>query len=145
METCSYLSFELGKEYFASSVSNVINIVDLLQITKVPNAPRHMMGVINLRGDVLPLIDTRIKLGVEESEFCNETCILVLNVVQDGESVHVGAIVDSVHEVFDVTDETILKPTSVGTTVKYNYITGMVENNGNFIMILDMDKLFAFN
>lgn len=143
MESQSYLSFKLGDEMFASSVSKVLNILDLIPITKVPKSPRHMKGVINLRGEVLPLIDARVKLGVEEKEFTKDTCILVLDIESSEDSIHVGAIVDSVHDVFDVTEDKIMQAPTVGNTYNYKYIRGVVETKGSFTMLLEMDSLFA--
>ena len=74
----SYLSFKLGKELFAAHVNNVLNILEMVKITEVPKAPEYMKGVINLRGNVLPVIDTRIKFGMSPTEYTVNTCILVL-------------------------------------------------------------------
>ena len=97
----SYLSFKLGDEIFASNVSKVLNILEMMKITKVPKAPTYMKGVINLRGTVLPVVDTRLKFGMLPIELTTNTCILVLDVKVDEESVHIGAIVDSVQEVLE--------------------------------------------
>ena len=73
----SYLSFKIGSEYYAANVSNVQNIIEYSDITKVPEMPKYMLGVINLRGQVLPVIDSRIKFGIENTEITTNTCILV--------------------------------------------------------------------
>jgi purine-binding chemotaxis protein CheW len=86
----SYLSFKLGGETFAANVGKILNILEMTEITKVPKAPDYMKGVINLRGTVLPVVDTRIKFGMPPAEYTNNTCILVMEVEVDGEQVQVG-------------------------------------------------------
>jgi purine-binding chemotaxis protein CheW len=139
----SYLTFKLENETFAANVSKVLNILELSKITKVPKAPEYMKGVINLRGSVLPLIDTRIKFGMSETEFTTNTCILVLDIEMEGESVHVGALVDSVQEVIELTENEIKPPPSIGNKYKSEFIDGMARLNDEFVMILNMDYIFS--
>ena len=91
-ETNSYISFMLGDEYFAINVGKVLNILQLVQITKVPTAPDYMKGVINLRGTVLPIIDIRMKFGMEPIQYKRDTVILVLNVEIANEVVNFGGL-----------------------------------------------------
>lgn len=142
----SYLSFRLGDEIFAANVSKVLNILEMTKITKVPKAPAHMKGVINLRGTVLPVIDTRVKLGLTPTDVTVNTCILVLEVDVEGEILQVGALVDAVSEVLEIESEEILPPPSIGNRFKSDFITGVYKlNDENFIMIFDLDKLFSVN
>ena len=141
----SYLSFKLGEEIFAANVSKVINILEMLRITKVPKAPDYMKGVVNLRGKVLPVIDTRIKFGMSETEVTNNTCILVLDIQIEGERIYLGSLVDSVQEVLELEQEDILPPPNIGTNFKSEFILGMTKNEENFIMLLDMDKIFSYD
>ena len=139
----SYLTFKLGEEVFAANVSKVLNILELSKVTKVPKSPSFMKGVINLRGSVLPLIDTRIKFEMEETEYTTNTCILVLDIDMSGESVHVGAIVDAVQEVIELDESHIQPAPSIGTKYKSEFIEGMAKKNDSFIMILNMDLVFS--
>ena len=139
----SYLSFKLGDEYFASNVNKVLNILEMMKITKVPKAPTYMKGVINLRGSVLPLVDTRCKFGMTPTEISSDTCILVLDVEVDGQSIHIGALVDSVQEVLEIEQKDIQPPPSIGSKYQSEFIYGMVKSNEEFIMLLDMDKVFS--
>jgi purine-binding chemotaxis protein CheW len=139
----SYLSFKLGDEIFAANVSKVLNILELTKITKVPMAPSYMKGVINLRGDVLPVVDVRLKFGMEETTFTNSTCILVLIIQIDDQTIHLGALVDSVQEVLEIEDKLILPPPSIGSSYNSDFITGIVEHEENFIMLLDVEKVFT--
>ncbi len=142
-EINSFLSFKLGEETYAANVSKVLNILEMVKITKVPKAPEYMKGVINLRGTVLPLVDTRIKFGLEETAYTNNTCILVLDIQLEGESVQVGALVDSVQEVLELSDEEILPPPSIGKKYKSEFIEGMAKSDDQFIMVLNMDMIFS--
>lgn len=139
----SYLTFKLGEESFAANVSKVLNILEMVKITKVPKAPVYMKGVINLRGSVLPLIDTRIKFSMGETPITNNTCILVLEIDMDGENIQVGAMVDAVQEVLEIKDKEILPAPKIGTTYKNEFIEGMAKNGEEFIMILNMDLIFS--
>lgn len=140
----SYLSFKLGDEIFAANVSKVLNILELTKITKVPQAPVYMKGVINLRGTVLPLVDTRIKFGLTPTEFTANTCILVLDIQIDTDSLQVGALVDAVQEVLEIEPEQILPPPNIGNKYHSEFISGMYKaSDEQFIMVLDMDKVFS--
>jgi len=139
----SYLSFKLENELFAAHVSKVLNILEMTKITKVPKSPAYMLGVMNLRGTVLPVVDTRMKFGLKISDYTINTCIIVLEIEIDGETVMVGALVDAVQEVLEVEAENILPPPSIGSKYKSEFIEGVTKSGDNFIMILDMDKVFT--
>jgi purine-binding chemotaxis protein CheW len=139
----SYLTFKLGEELFAANVGKVLNILEMTKVTKVPKAPPYMKGVINLRGSVLPLIDTKIKFDMGETEFSTNTCILVLDINMNGDSVHVGALVDSVQEVIELDENQLQPPPSIGSRYKSEFIEGMAKVADNFIMILNMDLIFS--
>ncbi len=140
--TNSYLTFQLDKERFAVHVNKVLNILELVPITKVPKSPDYLKGVINLRGSVLGVMDIKMKFDFPVSEYTKETSILVLQVNIDGDKADVGAVVDSVHDVIEVNEKDIMPPLSVGIKFKSDYVTGIIKHNDQFIMVLDMDKLF---
>jgi len=139
----SYLTFKLGDEFFAANVSKVLNILEMTKVTKVPKAPNYMKGVINLRGSVLPLVDTRIKFDMTETEYTTNTCILVLDINMNGEPVHLGALVDSVQEVLEIDDVNIQPPPNIGTRYRSEFIEGIAKVEDEFIMILNMDLIFS--
>jgi len=140
----SYLSFKLGDETFAANVSKVLNILEMTKITKVPKAPDYMKGVINLRGTVLPLVDTRIKFGLTATEFTANTCILVLDIQIGEDSLQVGGLVDAVQEVLEIEPHQILPAPNIGSKYHSDFICGMYKaSEDQFIMILDMDKVFS--
>jgi|WetSurMetagenome_2_1015567.scaffolds.fasta_scaffold192612_1 purine-binding chemotaxis protein CheW len=141
----SYLTFQLGDELYAANVKNVINIVELTKITKVPRMPEYMLGIVNLRGMVLPVIDARKKLGLPETEFTVNTCILVLDVVVNNKNILVGALVDAVKEVIEISEDEIKDPPSIGFNFNNYFITGVYKKKEEevFVMILDMDSIFS--
>lgn len=139
----SYLSFKLGEEEFAAHVGKVLNILEMTRITEVPRAPEYMKGVINLRGTVLPVIDTRIKFGMTPTEYTTNTCIIVLDIEMEGESIQVGALVDSVQAVLEIDKAAIMPPPSIGSKYKSEFIDGVANIDEKFIMILNMDSVFS--
>ena len=139
----SYLSFNLGEEEFAAHVGKVLNILEMTKITEVPKSPDYMKGVINLRGAVLPVIDTRIKFGMTQTEYTTNTCIVVMEVEMEGDMVQVGALVDSVQAVLELDEAQIQPPPSIGSKYKSEFIYGMAKVEENFIMLLDMEKVFS--
>ena len=141
-EIKSYLSFRLSEEIFAANVYKVLNILEMRTITKIQQAPDYMKGVINLRGNVLPVVDLRIKFGLPITEITVDTCIIVLNINLDGGSIMVGALVDAVKEVLELNDEDIEPAPSIGTKYNANFIQGMYRVNENFVMILNIDHVF---
>jgi purine-binding chemotaxis protein CheW len=141
--TNSFLSFKLEDEIFAANVSKVLNILEMNKITKVPKMPPYMKGVINLRGTVLPVIDLRLKFGMTETEYNVNTCILVLDVNIEEESVMVGALVDAVLETLEVDLSKMLPPPSMGGKFKSDLIENIIKKDNEFIMVLDMDKVFS--
>lgn len=141
-EVTTFLSFQLGKEFFAVNVAKVLTILEMKPITKVPNSPNFMRGVINLRGNVLPVIDMRIKFGMSPTEFTTNTCIIVLNVGIDDETVQLGILVDAVDEVLEIKDSEIEESPAIGTKYKVEFIQGMYKLESGFIMLLNIDLIF---
>lgn len=139
----SYLSFRLGDEVFALHVSKVHKILGMTDITEVPRAPAYMKGVINLRGNVLPVVDTRIKFGMTPSEKTKSTSILVIETSISGESILLGIMVDAVQAVLKIEAEDLLPPPSIGKQYQSEFITNMTKVKDKFYIILDMDAVFS--
>lgn len=139
----SFLSFKLGEENFAIHVMKIMEILEVPKITKVPHAPNFLKGVINLRGAVLPVVDGRIKFGMTPIEFTINTCILVLKITVGEENVMVGALVDSVSEVFEIESGKIQPSPSIGTKYRADFIQGMIKENDRFMMLLNIDNVFS--
>lgn len=141
--TRQYLTFQLKDEVFAIDVVNVREILELNTVTKVPQTPDYMRGVINLRGSVVPVLDMRLKFGMAMTEKTIDTCIVVVEVAFDGEDVIIGALVDSVQEVFELESEQIEPAPRIGTHLKTEFIKGMGKKDDRFIIILDIDRVFS--
>jgi purine-binding chemotaxis protein CheW len=139
----SYLTFKLGEEIFAAPVTQVSEILELSKITKVPRAPHYMRGVINLRGTVLPVIDARVKFGLDRTEDSIHTCIMVLNIAMENQNITLGALVDAVQEVLEIEPTRIQPAPSIGSKYKSEFIDGMVKLNDDFIMLLNLNMVFS--
>jgi purine-binding chemotaxis protein CheW len=139
----TYLSFKLGEEVFAINVSKVLNILEMKPITRIPKSPDYLKGVINLRGTVLPVVDLRIKFGLPENEITVDTNIIVLSIEKEGEPIMLGILIDAVREVLEFKTEEISPSPSIGTKYNSGFIKGMWRVDENFIMILDIDKVFS--
>lgn len=143
MDKESFLTFGLKNELFAASVAFVNNIIEVPTITKVPNTPDYLKGVINLRGMVLPIVDTNIKFNGSPIEFTPTTCILVLDITIQGMAIQIGALVDNVHEVIEIDKNQIIPPPDVnGFESAKIFIKGMIKEKERFIMVVKINKLF---
>ncbi len=141
--TQQLLTFCIGNETFAIDVGQTREVLDNISITGVPQTPDYMLGVINLRGNVVPVIDMRLKFGLAAKEKTIDTCIIVLDVDIDGEPVVIGALADSVREVLDIKSDQIEPPPRLGSKLNTEFIKGMGNVNDNFVIILEIDKVFS--
>jgi purine-binding chemotaxis protein CheW len=139
----TYLSFTLGDEDFAVEITKVREVLDYPPITQVPCMPAHMRGVTNLRGNVVPVVDMRLKFAMSQVVRTVDACAVIVEVELDGEPMTVGCLVDSVKEVFEMTAEQIAPPPRMGTNINVEFLTGMGELDEKFLMILDIDKVLA--
>ena len=144
-ETTQYLTFKLDEEVFALDVAKVREILEYTSVTKVPQTLDFMRGVINLRGSVVPVIDLRLKFGMTATEQTVNTCIIVAEVDMGGETLLLGALADSVQEVDEMEPGQIEAAPNIGTRLNIDFIKGMGKKDGNFVMILDIDKVFTDN
>ncbi len=143
--TALYLTFKLDQEIFSIDVSQVREVLDLTAITKVPRAPEFMRGVINVRGNVVPVVDLRVKFGMLKVESTVNTRIIVMDLALDDENVVLGAIADSVHEVLELASDLIEPPPKIGSRWQTEFIRGIGKRDDQFIMILDVDRVFSSN
>lgn len=142
-DTRQYLTFQVGSETFGIDVANVREILEFNSVTKVPRSPEYMRGVINLRGSVVPVFDMRLKFGMSTTERTIDTCIVVVEVSYEGEDIIIGALVDSVQEVFELEGNQIEPAPKIGTHLRTEFIKGMGKRDESFIIILDIDKVFS--
>jgi len=141
--TSQYLTFKLEEEVFALDISKVREVLDFTAVAKVPQTPDFMLGVINLRGNVVPVVDMRLKFGMSRTEKTVNTCVIIVEIEIDEETTVLGALADSVQEVMDLDPEQIEPPPRIGTRLTTKFITGMGKRDNQFIIILDIDKVFS--
>jgi len=137
------LAFNLGDDTFAVDVLKAREVLDCIDITRIPQTPPFMLGVINLRGSVVPVIDLRRKFAMPAAEKTRDTCIIVLEICHDEGTLIVGALADSVEAVLEVTPDQIEPPPRIGTRLKTDFIHGMVNYDENFVIFLDIDQIFT--
>lgn len=140
-----YLSFKLGDEIYALEITKVREVLDFTRVTKVPQTPPFMKGVINLRGGVVPVVDLRLKFGMSAIEQTVDTCIIIVEITVDGEQTLLGALADQVQEVMELDPSQIEPPPKLGTRLDTDFITGMGKQDDRFIIILNIEKIFSID
>lgn len=138
-----FLTYKLGDEMFAVSVSQVREVLELAPITKVPTAPDYMRGVVNVRGNAIPVVDLRLKFGLPPAPDTLHTRIVVLELKLDGEPCVLGGIADSVHEVIELDPAQTTPPPTIAMRWRSEFIRGMGRRGEQFIIILDIDAVFS--
>ncbi len=138
-----YLTFALANEEFGLEILKVREIIGYMEITAVPRTPPYVKGVINLRGQVIPVVDLRAKFGMETTETTDQTCIIVVEITQDGRKFNTGIVVDHVSEVLDIAGEEIEESPQFGATVETDFILGMGKIGETVKILLDIDKVLA--
>ena len=142
-EVSQYMTFKLGSEIFAINVSQVREVLEVSTITHVPTAPEYMRGVVNVRGKAIPVVDMRRRFGLPGAAETVNTRIIVMELTLDGDSVVLGAIADSVHEVIEIDPSNINPPPSIAMRWRTQFIQGMGRRGDDFIIILDVNAIFA--
>ncbi|HTR38583.1 MAG TPA: chemotaxis protein CheW [Bryobacteraceae bacterium] len=138
-----YLTFHLGTEEFGIRVMQVREIIGIQDITRVPQTPGYVKGVINLRGKVTPVICLRQKFGMPEVEYTQRTCIIVVQIASEAGPVILGAVVDGVSEVVTLSAADIENTPDFGSTVDTPYILGMAKSKGRVRILLDIDSALS--
>ena len=138
-----YLTFKLDEEIYGLEILKVQEIIEMLDITKVPRTPDYVKGVINLRGKVIPVVNLRKRFGMLEQENSRNTCIVVVYIRKADEDITMGLIVDQVREVVEVAPANIEPPPGFGTQVDTSFILGMAKSEDAVTMLLDIDRVFS--
>jgi purine-binding chemotaxis protein CheW len=142
-KTGTYLTFRIAKEDFAVDVHRVREILELVKITQVPKTPAFMKGVINLRGSVVPVVDMHLKFDFKAEEQTVDTCIIVMEVTIGKQLVVLGVIADMVKEVTEIDAGNIEPAPKIGTTIDVEFIEGIGKIGDDFVIILDINKVFS--
>ena len=138
-----YLTFSLSEEEYGIGILKVKEIIGMMTITKMPQVPSYVKGVINLRGKVIPVVDLRLKFGLEEMEYTDRTCIIVMEIKSTMGSVLMGIVVDAVSEVLNIKAADIEDTPTFGVAVKADFILGMAKAGGGVKILLDIDKVVS--
>lgn len=141
--TSQYLTFSLSDELYALEVSKVKEVLEYQAITRVPKTPDFMRGVINVRGGIVPIVDLRLKFELPAQEQTVDTCIIVLEITIENETITVGTIADNVHEVVEIQPEEIEPTPKIGTRLDTDFIEGIGKHNDRFLVILNIDKILT--
>ncbi|MDH4320784.1 MAG: chemotaxis protein CheW [Desulfobulbaceae bacterium] len=140
-----YLSFTLREEAFSVEISKVREVLDVTTLTKIPRMPDYLAGVINLRSNVVPVVDLGVVLGMPPIAKTVNTCIMIvdINVVGEALPVQMGVLTDSVQAVLDLSEEDIESVPKMGTNLNTDFIKGMGRMNEKFLILLDIDRVLA--
>jgi len=138
-----YLTFALAQEEYGVPVLKVREIIKMMDVTGVPQVPRHIKGVINLRGKVIPVVDLRLKFGFEGQQTTDQTCIIVVEVDLAGRHIMLGMVVDRVSEVLNVVAEEIEPTPDFGERLNTEYLQGVAKIKGKVKLLLDLDRVLG--
>ncbi len=138
-----YLTFFLADEEYAINIQRVKEIIEYTMVTKVPKVPEWIRGVINLRGNVVPVVDLTVRFGLAERPVTKTTCIVIVEVEQDSERTVMGVIADAVNQVIDFAPKDIEEPPAFGTRVRLEYLFGMGKLGKKFALILNIDSVLS--
>jgi len=143
IQTRQYLTFTLAEEAYALPIATVREVLEFTDITRVPRTPEAMRGVINLRGHAVAVADMRLKLGLPETAATVNTCIIIAEADLGDGPIVLGALVDAVREVVDIEATSVEPPPRMGTSVDTAYLRGMARHEEDFVMILDLNRIFS--
>jgi purine-binding chemotaxis protein CheW len=138
-----YLTFSLAGEEYGIGILKVKEIIGMMPVTTVPRTPGYMKGVINLRGRVIPVVDLRLKFGMESAPYTERTCIIVVEIRGERGQIQMGMVVDSVSEVLNIKGGDIEDAPAFGSGLETGYILGMAKMNGGVKILIDIDKVLA--
>ena len=139
-----FLTFSLANEEYGIGILKVREIIGMMPIRTVPQTPGFVKGVINLRGKVIPVVDLRLKFGMEETDYTERTSIIVVDVQSgSGAFVHIGIVVDFVSEVINIKGDEIEPAPTFGSQLNTEYILGMAKVGKSVKILLDIDRILA--
>lgn len=143
VERAQYLSFSLGGAEYGVGILKVREILQYEPVTRVPSTPRSVRGVINLRGQVVPVVDLAAKFALPDAPLTRLTCILIVEARVDGLPVIVGVVADAVHEVVELGPEDVEPPPPFGTGVRVDFLEAVGKIGKRFVLLLDLDRVLS--
>lgn len=138
-----YLTFSLDREEYGIGILKVKEIIGMMRVTPVPQTPEFVKGVINLRGRVIPVIDLRLRFGMNRADYTERTCIVVVEIDSDTGKLHIGVVVDSVSEVLNIKGSDIEDTPAFGTALNTDYILGMAKAGNSVKILLAIDRVLS--
>ena len=138
-----YLTFSLADEEYGIGILKIKEIIGMMPITTVPQTPEFVKGVINLRGKVIPVIDLRLRFGMDAIDYTERTCIIVVEIDGSAGTVQIGVVVDAVSEVLNVNAEDVEETPTFGTKLNTDYILGMAKMEGGVKILLDINQVLS--
>ncbi|MCP4024394.1 MAG: purine-binding chemotaxis protein CheW [Desulfobacteraceae bacterium] len=138
-----YLSFILGMEEYGIGIRKIKEIIGMMAITSVPRTPDYIAGIINLRGKVIPVVNLRLRFGMDVEEYNEKTCIIVVEIVNGDTIIQIGVLVDAVSEVLKIKEDEIENAPAFGSELNTGYILGMAKMEGGVKILLDIDKVLG--
>ena len=138
-----FLTFLMAKEKYGLEILKVREIIGIMDVTPVPTTPAFVRGVINLRGKVIPVVDLRLKFGMQAKEDTQRTCIIVVHLARAAQEMIMGIIVDEVSEVLDIDQDQIEPHPSFGADIRTDFILGMGKVNERVVTMLDIDRVLS--
>jgi purine-binding chemotaxis protein CheW len=141
--SCQYLTFFVGAEEYAITILRIKEILEFSGATRVPGTPPSVLGVINLRGRVVPVIDLSLKFGAPRSEVTPRSCVVLVELVVEGDNLIIGLLADAVREVVELPAEAIEPPPSFGTRARTEFLLGVGRYSERFVLVLDIDRLLT--
>lgn len=140
-----YLTFRLGDDGYAIAIREVREILEFTALTEVPLMPAFIRGIINLRGSVVPVIDLQVRFGRAATEIRHRTCVVIVELANAQDHPHVGVLVDSVNEVITAEPSMLEEKPTFGAQLRDDFVAGILNINGQFIITLDMQKVLSID
>ena len=144
-EKQTFLTFLLEQEFFAVNVKKVLEVLEKQHITRVPRTPDHILGILNFRGDILPVVNTRLKFHLPSLHSEEKNYIIVFDISNDTGKFIIAATADAVKDVIEIADDEIMPVPEMGIGYNVKYISGAIRRNNIFILLLDMEKVFSLS
>ncbi len=139
----TYLTFVLGNDFFGVNVKNVLEVLEEQQLTKVPKAPHHISGIINFRGEILPVVNTRLKFNINSTDEEYKNIYIVYTIQQSDDNFSIAGSADGVKDVIEVSPEEINPVPEMGISYNTQFLSGVIKRDDKFILLINPEKVFS--
>lgn len=142
-QNTTYFVFQVNEEAFTVPVLRVANVLELMTPSRIPETPEYLEGIVNIRGELLPVIDSRIKFGMKKTTRTADACIIVLEIYAKQDNFRIGLIVDKARDVIEVKKDQVERVPDMGLNLNPDYVKGVINRNEEIILMLDIDEIFS--